>query len=419
MAFHIINAISRCKLSMVLDEITQGDGNCFPHAVVQQCKRREIKENIKNSIKMMANNFDLLRNAVCDFMLNISHPCIEMFRQSYIANEFQISRISWDDYWFAMRQNKVWVDYKFIQGTAWYLCHDILIVTTKSMPTNPFIYISGNKENKNIPCTGVPLLIGSQLDWHFQSLLPKRDMNEDTFLPSRSRGKTECANKIKKTDRKPNHRKLNRCRPTFQDALVKNLTYNKNWKEICPNCQKKVASLKIHFLTSVICKQTSLLKDNNKPSRSPKDKGEISRKKVTGKKSENTRCKGCDKEQKSIANHLKKAFTCQNMYGLNDALDEYMCSDDDYAPIKTKQNVQNRKKNNKIENKPSKFAKEGRKILKPFKEKVSMDKEKKEPPTTNNYKNKSQKKKSKFNCKFFKNRICFNKGKSQCTKKLC
>ena len=194
-----MNAISRCKLRMVLDEITQEDGNCFPHAIVQQCKRREIKENIQKSITMKANNFDLLRNAVCDFMLNISHPCIEMFRHSYIVNEFQINRISWDDYWFAMRQNKIWVDYKFIQGTAWYLSHDIIIVTTKSTLQNPYLYISGNKEDMKIPCTGVPLLIGSQLDWHFQSLLPEReDMNEDTFPPLRSRNKTERENKMKK-----------------------------------------------------------------------------------------------------------------------------------------------------------------------------------------------------------------------------
>ena len=53
---------------------------------------------------------------------------------------------------------------------------------------------------------------------------------------------------------------LNKCRnekPTFQDAQVKNLTHKKNWKEIYPNCQK----------------------------------GDISRKKVTAKKSENTRGK--------------------------------------------------------------------------------------------------------------------------------
>jgi len=52
MAFAIMNAISRCQLHMQLDEITQGDGNCFPRAVVQQCRREEIQKNIENSKKI-------------------------------------------------------------------------------------------------------------------------------------------------------------------------------------------------------------------------------------------------------------------------------------------------------------------------------------------------------------------------------
>ena len=73
----------------------------------------------------------------------------------------------------------------------------------------------------------------------------------------------------------------------------------------------------------------------------------------------------------------------------------YMCSDDDLAPNKTKPDGQNRKKNNKIENKPSatirkNIEKANKYTLKPSLLKVSMDKEKKEPPTTNQYKNKLQ-----------------------------
>jgi hypothetical protein len=126
MAFNIMNTISKCQLHMIMDEITQGDGNCFPRAVMQQCKRQEIKNSINKNIKMKVNHFMSIRNAVCDFMLNVNHPCIETFRHSYMANEYPVSRISWNDYWFAMRQNNVWVDYKFIQGTAWYLSQDII-----------------------------------------------------------------------------------------------------------------------------------------------------------------------------------------------------------------------------------------------------------------------------------------------------
>ena len=110
-----------------------------------------------------------------------------------------------------------------------------MIVTTKSTPEKPYIYISGNKEKMNIPCAGVPLLIGSELDWHFQSLLPEREelvMNEDNFPPLRRVKKTESEIEIKKSDPKPTNRQLKRCRhgnPPY------NLTHHKNLKAICPN----------------------------------------------------------------------------------------------------------------------------------------------------------------------------------------
>jgi hypothetical protein len=71
------------------------------------------------------------------------------------------------------------------------------------------------------------------------------------------------------------------------------------------------------------------------------------------KKSENTKGKGCDEEIKSIVNHLKKAFPCQNINGDNETIDVNMCSDDDYG----------QKKNNKRENKPPKCTRQVREIL--------------------------------------------------------
>ena len=172
--------------------------------------------------------------------------------------------------------------------------------------------------------------------------------------------------------------KLNRCeneKLTYLDAKVKNLSHQKNG-----------------------------------------EKGEVSRRKITAKKRENNEDNGCDEEKKSIENHVKKAFPCQNINGVNETNDVNMCSDGDYTPNKTKLNGQ--KDNTKRENKPPKCVKLVRKILliekankyilKHSVVKLSKKKEKKEPPTTNNYKNTLQKKKSNYNCKFYKNRICFN-----------
>ena len=139
MAFEIMNAILRCDLHIKLDEITLGDGNCFPRAVVQQCNREEIHKNLDNHKKIAAKNFMSLRNAVCKFMMETDQTCVKAFRQSYMTNEYPLNRINWKDYWFGMCQDKVWVDYKFIQGTAWYLNHDIMLVTTGSTPEIPYI----------------------------------------------------------------------------------------------------------------------------------------------------------------------------------------------------------------------------------------------------------------------------------------
>ena len=139
-----------------------------------------------------------------------------------------------------MRQDTVWVDYKFIQGTAWYLGHHIRIVTTQSTPENPYILIDGSQGEDSVPSHHVPLLIGSQLDLHFQSLLPlhvqeMRVMKEVEFPPLKQKTVRE---------------KIGKC----LDGRNKNVT---QVNMICQNCKKVVGSLQVHFNTSLICKQVS------------------------------------------------------------------------------------------------------------------------------------------------------------------
>ena len=71
-----------------------------------------------------------------------------------------------------MTRNYEWVDYVFIQSTAWFLNHDIMIITTTSTEQSPYITISGNLANKNVPCGGFPLIIGTMSNIHYQSMLP-------------------------------------------------------------------------------------------------------------------------------------------------------------------------------------------------------------------------------------------------------
>ena len=70
-----------------------------------------------------------------------------------------------------MLRNYEWVDYIFIQSTAWFLQH-IIIVTTSSTEDHPYITISGNLTDERIPCQSIPLTIGTKSNVHYQSLLP-------------------------------------------------------------------------------------------------------------------------------------------------------------------------------------------------------------------------------------------------------
>ena len=130
-----------------------------------------------------------------------------------------------------------WVDYIFIQSTAWFLGHDIIIVTTTSTEDHPFITISGNLMNENIPCPGIELTLGSKSQVHYQSLLPipikvqknqmKARIPEDTIIKQASSNKisnatydldskddfpflhpTKIPTNIKKTPLKPVFRKI-------------------------------------------------------------------------------------------------------------------------------------------------------------------------------------------------------------------
>ena len=70
-----------------------------------------------------------------------------------------------------MSKDKVWVDSTFIQGAAWLLNHDIIIVTTTSTRKNPFIRVNGNRSNRDLHSEGTPLILGCKSQSHYQSLL--------------------------------------------------------------------------------------------------------------------------------------------------------------------------------------------------------------------------------------------------------
>ena len=268
-----------------------------------------------------------IRNEVCNFMMNNNHPSIQNFKQRYNQQELPISRITWNDYWFGMNQNKVWVDYKFIQGTAWYLNHDIMIVTTGSTPENPYLYISGNLTDENFPCPGVPLLIGSQLDLHYQSLLPTEHVsearpadlkvNEDNF-PSLKKPSTNIGKNENSTKKESMNETTRQAKVTSKNIdMPKRQNRDKKEDNFCPNCQRRFEDIQKHFQLSFICKQTSnqglTPKVEDIPPKIKRHHESNSRKIV---------CKGCMKEITNLERHVSKSFPCQNQYKVDEKLNE-------------------------------------------------------------------------------------------------
>ena len=52
-ADEIMDAVHRLQLPFIVDQLTEGRGNCFPIAVIQQCQRPEINKQLKSVTKMI------------------------------------------------------------------------------------------------------------------------------------------------------------------------------------------------------------------------------------------------------------------------------------------------------------------------------------------------------------------------------
>ena len=177
-ADEIMETVNRLQLPFVLDQLTEGRGNCFPIAVIQQCQRPEINKQLKLVTKMLVKTHKngpkhkAFRYSVMNFIKSSEHPRIQQFRLQYEATDGVVNKETWSDYWKRMLRDGTWVDYWFVQATAWYLELDIWIIATSNTENSPYIAISGNLENEIIPCNGPIITLGTKSNCHYQSLLP-------------------------------------------------------------------------------------------------------------------------------------------------------------------------------------------------------------------------------------------------------
>ena len=172
-AKEIMGTIKWLRLPLYLDKITEGKGNCFPLALIAQCRREDIFMELTDELKslMLKDNSILIRLAVKKFMMNPKYDLIKDFKRNFEELVAPIDGHSWSQYWDIMSEDKVWVDSTFIQGAAWLLNHDIIIVTTTSTRKNPFIRVNGNRSNRDLHSEGTPLILGCKSQSHYQSLL--------------------------------------------------------------------------------------------------------------------------------------------------------------------------------------------------------------------------------------------------------
>ena len=174
-ANQIMDTVRRLQLPVKLDQLTEGRGNCFPIAVLQQCRRPEILSQLSplhTEIVKHETGYNEIRNSVKQFIEKSENPKIVSFKAQYDESVAIANGELWEQYWERMTEDQMWVDYMFIQTTAWYLKLDMWIIDTSCTESTPYIRISGNIENENIACDGPVITLGSKSNCHFQSLLP-------------------------------------------------------------------------------------------------------------------------------------------------------------------------------------------------------------------------------------------------------
>ena len=82
-ANEIMDTVRRLQLPHKLDQITEGRGNCFPIAIVQQCRRPEVLSQLSSVVKSLAKHHQghsTLRGAVKQFIDKSKLPKVARFK---------------------------------------------------------------------------------------------------------------------------------------------------------------------------------------------------------------------------------------------------------------------------------------------------------------------------------------------------
>ena len=109
------STIRRCNVQLKLDNPTEGYGNCFPNAIVQQCRRPEIQAWLKeNKPWAISSNHQVLRKKIKHFALNSPNKTLLDYKTNYQAILLQEDKRTWTDYWAQMGHVGTWIDSVFV-----------------------------------------------------------------------------------------------------------------------------------------------------------------------------------------------------------------------------------------------------------------------------------------------------------------
>ena len=120
-ANEILATIHRLQLPLKLDQLTDGKGNCFPIAIIQQLRRPEIFSQLRPKPKRLVqqrNGHSTLRSDVKQFIMKSRIPKITELRAKYEETDGAVNRKTWQQYWNTMVTDRTWVDYWFVQAVA-------------------------------------------------------------------------------------------------------------------------------------------------------------------------------------------------------------------------------------------------------------------------------------------------------------
>ena len=98
-------------------------------SIIQQCKSPEIYSQLKTIPKRLNKDktgYSALRHHVRQFISKSKHPNVGRLKACYEETDAIACMETWEDYWKRMTKNQIWVDYLFVQATAWYLQLDCL-----------------------------------------------------------------------------------------------------------------------------------------------------------------------------------------------------------------------------------------------------------------------------------------------------